>query len=235
MTNEKIIANIERYISTVSKEQQQHFIQGLEMAEKEHKPVKECFSAVSEPIFELAEIVQELKREIKEKAQKETNGNSFVKRSKHITKLLSKCWQEKYQQGFYEEINGVKMQCCLIDGFYAFAFNSELDIPMIEEGKESPFTLTKVIPEYEDFEIIDFDIAEIKTTLKLHKAKKTKTDCVIEVNGKYYNAAYLVNVVDGLSGDVKLYQNTSNANAIDVFTSENGLAVLCPMRKPKNI
>ena len=36
MTNEKIIANIERYISTVSKEQQQHFEQALEIAEKEH-------------------------------------------------------------------------------------------------------------------------------------------------------------------------------------------------------
>ena len=70
MTNEKIIANIERYISTVSKEQQQHFEQALEIAEKEHKPVKKYFSAVSEPIFELAEIVQELKREIKEKAQR---------------------------------------------------------------------------------------------------------------------------------------------------------------------
>ena len=43
MTNEKIIANIERYISTVSKEQQQHFEQALEIAEKEHKPVKKYF------------------------------------------------------------------------------------------------------------------------------------------------------------------------------------------------
>ena len=45
MTNEKIIANIERYISTVSKEQQQHFEQALEIAEKEHKPVKKYFNA----------------------------------------------------------------------------------------------------------------------------------------------------------------------------------------------
>ena len=45
MTNEKIIANIERYISTVSKEQQQHFEQALEIADKEHKPVKKYFRA----------------------------------------------------------------------------------------------------------------------------------------------------------------------------------------------
>ena len=231
MNNEKIIANIERYISTVSKEQQQHFEQALEIAEKEHKPVKECFLAISEPIFELAEIVQELKQEMKENAQKETNGNSFVKRSKLITKLLSKCWQEKFQKGFFEEIDGAKMQCCIIDGVYAFAFNDELDIPTQDT---SPFTLTKVIPEYKDFEVIDFDIAEIKTTLKLHKAKKTKTDCVIEVNGKYYNAAYFINVVDGLGGNVKLHRNPTYI-ATDVFTSENGLAILCPMRKPKNI
>ena len=234
MTNEKIIANIERYISTVSKEQQQHFEQALEIAEKEHKPVKKYFSAVSEPIFELAEIVQELKREIKEKAQKETNSNSFVKRSKLITKLLSKCWQEKFQKGFFEEIDGAKKQCCIIDGYYAFAFNDELDIPMLAENEKAQFTLKNVLPEYKDFEVIDFDIAEIKTTLKLHKAKKDKNDCVIELNGKYYNAEYFINVVDGLGGNVKLYQN-SNKMEVDICTSENGLAVLCPMRKPENI
>ena len=69
---------------------------------------------------------------------------------------------------------------------------------------------------------------------KLHKAKKDKKDCVIELNGKYYNAAYFINVVDGLGGNVKLHQN-SNKMAVDIFTSENGLAVLCTMRKPKNI
>ena len=81
-------------------------------------------------------------------------------------------------------------------------------------------------------EVIDFDIAEIKTTLKLHEAKKDKNECVIELNGKYYNAEYFINVVDGLGGNVKLYQN-SNKMEVDICTSENGLAVLFPMRKPK--
>ena len=105
---------------------------------------------------------------------------------------------------------------------------------MLAENEKAQFTLKNVLPEYKDFEVIDFDIAEIKTTLKLHKAKKNKNECVIELNGKYYNAAYFINIVDGLGGNVKLYQN-SNKMEVDICTSENGLAVLCPMRKPENI
>ena len=105
---------------------------------------------------------------------------------------------------------------------------------MLAENEKAQSTLKYVFPEYKDFGVIDFDIAEIKTTLKLHKAKKDKNECVIELNGKYYNAEYFINVVDGLGGNVKLYQN-SNKMEVDICTSENGLAVLFPMRKPKNI
>lgn len=229
MNKEKIIANIERYVKTLREKEQIYYFSGLENAG--NTPIKEAYKNTPEPIFELAEIVQELKREIKEQAQKEAKGNTFVKRSKLITKLLDKCYNEKFKKGFYEEINGEKMVCCIVDGFYAFMLY-DIDIPMVAEGEEQPFTVNKMIPDYKSFAVCDFDIADIKTALKLHKAKKDKTKCVTEINGKYYNAEYFINVVDGLGGNVKVYQSNSPVQP-DIFESENGIALLCPCRAPQ--
>lgn len=81
MKNEKIITTIERYINTLNE--------------------SEKASA-----FELSAIVQELKQELKEKALKETHGNGYLKRSKLVSKLLSKCFREDMQKAFNEKING---------------------------------------------------------------------------------------------------------------------------------
>lgn len=232
MKKEKIIANIESYVKTLREKEQLYYYSSLENAGD--APIKKAFPNVGEPIFELAEIVQELKREIKEQAQKETKGNSFVKRSKLITKLLEKSYDERSKKGIIEEINGEELQCCIIDGYYAFAFRERLDIPMIEAGTKQPFALQKVLPNYNSFEVRNFDIAEIKTTLKMHKAAKKKEACIIDIGEKCYNAKYFIDVIDGLGGDIKLYQN-KNTLGIDVFESENGIALLCPCRKTKNI
>lgn len=225
MNKERIIANIEHYIGILSNEEKAEYIKAFNYTIDENKKAKEIY-----PIVALAEIVQTLELELKEQAQKETKGNTFVKRSKLITKLLDKSFSEKYKKGFYEEINGEKMVCCLIDGYYAFMLY-DIDIPMLAEGEKAQFTLSNILPDYKSFTVCDFDIADIKAALKLHKAKKDKTKCVTEINGKYYDTGYFINVIDGLGGDIKMYQN-SNPIAADVFESENGLALLCPCRKP---
>lgn len=230
MNKEKIIANIESYVKTLREKEQIYYFSGLENAGE--TPIKKAYQNTPEPIFELAEIVQELKREIKEQAQKEAKGNTFVKRSKLITKLLEKSYNERFKKGFIEEINGEKMKCCIIDGFYAFMLY-DIDIPMIAEGERQDFTVKKAMPDYKNFEICDFDIADIKTVLKLHKAQKDKTKCVVEINGKYYDAKFFIDVIDGLGGDIKMYQNP-NKVAADIFESENGIALLMPCRAPKN-
>lgn len=225
MNKERIIANIEHYISVLSNEEKAEYIKAFEYTIDENKKAKEIY-----PIVALAEIVQELERELKEQAQKEAKGNTFVKRSKLITKLLDKSYNEKYAKGFIEEINGEKMICCIIDGFYCFALY-DIDIPMLAEGEKAQFTLSKILPDYKSFAVCDFDIADIKTALKLHKAKKDKTKCVTEINGKYYDTSYFINVIDGLGGDIKMYQNSSPV-AADIFESENGIALLMPCRAP---
>lgn len=232
MNKEKIIANIETYINTLNEEEQKCFKTVLDVSEKEHKKVKKVYKDLFSPILELAEIVQELRQEIKEQAQKDTKGNSYVKRSKLITKLLDKCYRVQFQTGFFEEMNGEKMQCCIIDAYYAFMFRNALDIPMWGVEGEPSYSVKKLIPDYRDFKQCEYDIAEIRTALKLHKAKKDKNPCIIELNNKCYNAEYFINVVDGLGGDVKMYQDPNEVR-IDVFESENGIAILCPSKKNK--
>lgn len=228
MKKEQIIANIERYVSTLSEADRKTFANALAAAGS--TPVKQIYSPL--PLFELAEVVQELKRELKEQAQKETRGNSFVKRSKLLTKLLATNEREDLQKGFFEEINGEKMQCCIINGFYAFMLKNELDIPMIEESEKQPFTMARCLPEYKHFNKAVFDIADIKTKIKTHKAKKDKTKCTIEISGKYYDAEFFIKVVDGLGGEITLYQST-DLRQCGVFESENGIAILMPCRPPK--
>lgn len=225
MNKETIIAGIEKYVDTLTENEKATYKRALsEFTLADNKDAKEIY-----PIFELVCIVQELQREIKEQAQKEAKGNTFVKRSKLITKLLEKSYNKAFKKGFIEEINGEIMKCCVVDGIYCFALY-DIDIPMIAGGETPKITLKNILPDYKGFDVCEFDISDIKAALKVHKAKKDKTDCLTEINGKYYNTSYFINVVDGLGGNVKLYQS-NNPVRPDVFESENGIALLCPVRK----
>lgn len=201
MKIEKIITSIEKYLNTLNES---------EKAEA----------------FELSEIVLELRQKLKEKALKETHGSTYLKRSKLVSKLLSKCFREDMQKAFNEKINGENVQCCIIDDHYAFAFKNPLDLPMAEESK---FTISKFLPDYSSFDKVEYDIAEIKTTLKLHKAEKKKEKCIIEINKKCYDAQYFINVIEALGEDATFYQS-EKWNSLDVFENKNGIAVLCPCK-----
>lgn len=238
MKNENIIANIEKYVATLDSVKQKDFAYFMKTAETERKSPKKAFAEaikydVANPLIELAEIVFELKAEMKQAEQKAAGGASLVKRTKLLNKLLSKCYRNEFKKAFYEEIKGEKMQCSIIDGFYAFMLRNALDVPTNENG--GSVTISRCLPDYRDFGECSYDIAEIKTTLKLFKAKKDKTEsfCLIKINGRYYNAEYLINVVEILGGAVKMYHNAKNINAA-VFESENGIAILMPCRAPKN-
>lgn len=225
MNKEKIIAGIEKYVETLSDTEKNMYKQSMnKFTLTENKEAKAIY-----PILELTYIVQALKQEIKEQAQKETNGGNYVKRSKLVTKLLGKCYREEFKKAWYEEINGEKMQCCIIDGFYAYMFKNALDIPEIETEAENKYTVKKLLPDYKNFDSCEIDIAEAKTALKLHKAKKDKTRHLTEINGKFYTTEYLINVVEGLGGSVKMYQSDNSVKP-DILESENGLAILCPVK-----
>ncbi len=229
MTNETIIAEIEQYISSLNDDDKSLYSKAFELSDRTAKPIKDLKTNCFFPLFNLAAIVQELKQEIKETELKKAGGNSIIKRTKLIKSLLAKCSKEDFRKGWFDEIENEKMQVCIIDGYYGFAFKNALDIFMDNSPK---FAFKQAIPDYSNFEQIEFDIADIKIKLKLHKAKKDKTTCLIQIKDKWYSAKFFIDVVDGLGGNVVMYQNPK-ANGIDVFKSENGIAVLCPARPPK--
>ena len=228
MKNEQIIANIEKYVATLDAEKQKEFRFLLEGAERNRTPVKKMYANV-DGLIELAEIVQELKAEMKEKELKAKNGDSFAKRNKLVNKLLTKGFDHRFRNAFYKEINGEKLQCCVIEGIYAFMFRNELDLPI---NQASECDLARILPKYKDFEICDFDMVEIRTALKLHNAKKDKPRCLIELNGTYFDAKHFINVIEGLGGNITMYRNPKTINA-SVFESENGIALLMPCRPPE--
>ena len=226
MKKETIIALIDEYVSSLNDSAKKDYTALFDVSNRENKSIKQVFKDYPNAIRNLAIIVQELEQELKDEATKQSKGGSHLKRSKLVAKLLSKCYNDEWKNGFFEEINGEKMQCCVIDGIYGFAFRNPLDIPI---NDFPPCTLKNMLPDYNNFEKCKFDIADIKAQLKLHKTKKDKTPLKIQIGIKFYNAQYFINCVDGLGGDITLYQNPK-VKCIDIFESENGIALLAPLR-----
>ncbi len=232
MTNEKIIATIEKYVESLNDEDRKAYNMAFDISRKDIVPIKDFFDKVGIPVFGLAMIVQELEQEMKKAAQKKVGGSSYVKRTALINKLIAKNTREELRKGWFEEIEGERMQCFLVNGYMAFAFRNTVDAPMNET--DNPFTLMKVLKcRKEDLTECEYDIADIKMQLKLHKARKEKGICEIKVGTKYYDAQYFVNVIEGLGGDVIMLQDSDSWNRMDIFKSENGLAILMPIRPTK--
>lgn len=244
MTPEKIIANIENYITTLTPAEQELCETCLNVAESSGTNVKDIPAIKDsifkyDPVLELVEIIQELKCDIKEKMQKSTKGKSFVTRSKKLTKLMLKNTMGSYKKAVIEEINGIEMQCCIVDGgFYAFVLKEHLDVLMFtsEESKNynNSFHSGKFknsIPPYKDYKIVEFDIADIKAKLSLHKAKKDKTVCEIEIDGTIFNAEYFVNVIDILGENITMYKHPTIINEMVVFENDKGIGLLFPRRR----
>ena len=231
MTNEKIIAAIDKYVESLDEGQKKWYSEAFDISRKENRPIKEAFKNVGIPVLELAIIVQELEEEMKKAAQKKVGGNSYVKRTTLINKLITGNTREEYRKGWFEEIKGERMQCFIANNAtMAFAFRNTVDAPMIDT--ECPFSLNKLINSRQsDLNVCEYDIADIRMKLKLHKARKEK-GCTVKVGNKYYDAQLFINAVDGLGGDAELEQD-NKMTALDILRSEHGFALICPVRPPK--
>lgn len=222
MNKQAIIAGINNYVLSLSKDDQ-----------KAYKYALDCGLSYGYPVAELAGIVQALTQEIKESEQKKTMGSSYTRRSKLAAKLLLTNDQERFKKAFTMNIHGESMQCIMVNGVYAFMLKSMVDVPMFTE-KEKPFVeLERVIPkDYKQYNTYEYDLADMKTKLKLHKTQKDKFQrkktCVFGHNGKYYNMEFFANIIELLGDGATWYKNENN-KGIDVFENENGIAVLCPI------
>lgn len=231
MTNEKIIATIDKYVESLDEGQRNWYSTAFDISRKENRPIKEAFKNVGIPVLELAIIVQELEEEMKKAAQKKVGGNSYVKRTTLINKLITSNAREEFRKGWFEEIKGERMQCFIVNNAtMAFAFRNTVDAPMTDA--ENHLTLNKILNSRQsDLNVCEYDIADIRMQLKMSKARKEK-GCTVKVGNKYYDAQLFINAVDGLGGDAELEQDKV-MTALDILRSDNGFALICPVRPPK--
>lgn len=234
MKAEMIVAKIEEYINSLSREDREAY-DGVMAIKAKHpqESVSTFANALGSPILNLAVIVDELRQEIKEAAIKQTKGNSTLQRIKKINKYLSKN-DDSRPQIKKAWIENEKM--CITNGFTGFMFNEALDGVVV--GDQTDFNLSKCFPDESTYKEITLDIADVKSKIKLHKAKeagkkaKDKTAYQYIIDGHYYNAEYLVDAYEILGGDIVFKQN-DNVFHPAIMENENGKAVVLPIRPPK--
>ena len=226
MKPELIIAKIDGYINSLSKEDRESYDAVLDIITKHPQEKVSSFNqALNNPILNLLEIVIDCKQELKENTIKQTAGNSTLKRIKAVSKYLSSN-QDKYQKAWLQND-----KLAFTNGFTGFMLNEKLDVSIVDEVV---FDLERVFPTI-DLSEVAIDIIDVKTSLKLHKAKqkgmkaKDKTACYYEVSEHWYNAQYIIDCFEILGGNIRMYQ-TSSTVAPAVLESENGKAILLPVR-----
>ena len=191
----------------------------------------------------LAALYNQLQEDYRTEELKKNRGISYAARCKKAQKLiegednanleyLKKSWVEN------------KKQYACIGGYYGFIFDEKnrLDIPISEDP---PKNLTEVLEDISDIKSknktkIDFDRCAIKEQLATWKSaqkgkKKSEKEpsCLINIGAAYYNAQYILNIVDILGAETELYQNSSTPGAA-TFISPLGQAVLMDCRPPKS-
>lgn len=179
---------------------------------------------------DILNIIELAKQEIAEKATKEKHGVSEVRRFKLIVKYLKdagkyntqleKTWiEEEYQ--------------CFSNRFTAFLLKNHFEeLPTVEE---KAINLYECIKDNENnLKYAEFNIADVKAKLKIFKSenKNSKKPCDYDIGKSRYNAKYLIDCYTILGGETIKFRQPKNGKLTpSVFESENGKAIILPIRK----
>lgn len=181
---------------------------------------------------DILKIIEFAKQEIAENTIKEKHGANNLKRFKLIVKYL-KCsgrYSTKYGNTWIED----DLQC-FTNGYTAFLLKNHFDELPISEEKF--INLHEYIKKGEcERQLADFDVADVKTKIKIFKAerKDRKNPCYYELGESRYNAQYLIDCYMILGGEnIKFYQPKNGELIPSIFESENGKAIISPVKKPK--
>lgn len=233
MKPEIIITKIEEYINSLPKESREAYDTVMNIKAKyPQESIKTFVKNNPDKILNLLLIVDELKQELKEAEIKQSKGSSELERIKAINAYLSKNGREEFKKAWIEND-----KMCLTNGYTGFMFNKTLEC--VEISEQSIFNLSKCFPNESNYKETTLDIADVKYQIKLHKAKesekkqKEKTEYTYIINNQYYNAKYLVDSYKILGGDIIFKQGENNLSPA-ILESENGKAIVMPIRKPKD-
>lgn len=142
--------------------------------------------------------------------------------------------KERYQKAAMANIDGREMQCFYMQ-YYAIGlyepneFVEILDDPDLIKAFQR--NLTTQTPE--KYTQIYFNVEDVKAAVEGYKERRTKDvpkSCIIELNNKYYDAQYVLDVISILSMTDGLFYwcQTPAWNHCDYIYSSDGVAVICP-------
>lgn len=179
---------------------------------------------------DILKIIELAKQEITENAIKEKHGASNLKRFKLIVKYLKYAGEcnSRFEKTWIEEDYQ-----CFSNGFTAFLLKNHFE--NLPTNEEKNINLLQCIKDSEnDLQYTKFDIADIKAKLKIFKSenKKHKNSCTYDIGKSRYNSQYLIDCYTILGGkDIKFYQPKDGKLIMSIFKSENGKAIILPIRK----
>lgn len=142
--------------------------------------------------------------------------------------------RELYQKAIMANIDGRKMQCmylshCIIGLYDRNDLIETVENPEAEKLIQRYLT-TKLPDEYDQ---ISFSVDDIKAAQKQWNENRMLTDpkqCVINLNGKPFNAEWVLFVLEVLKNrDSRVSWLSTTVNKADYIETDSGVALLCPM------
>lgn len=175
------------------------------------------------------EIIKLAKLEIKEQVIKEKGGNKELKRFKAVQRYIKNI-EKRCVAGF----NGTREEQdkqCFSDGYTAFILNNKIE--GLPKNEKQNLDLHTVLKDVDANNEINVDINDIKSAFKIHKAKygRKHPTCRYNLGISQYNAEYVLNCYDILGGNIIFKQSQTNELSPAILESENGIAILLPIRK----
>jgi hypothetical protein len=186
-------------------------------------------------VLELAQIGDTLtiiaiaKKEITEAAAKVTGGNTLLKRTRAAAKYIDKC--DEQRRGAWVDSNDQ----LFTNGYTGFFLKSAID-GLQEAPLTAQLELRKCIPDTDKYITIEVNPADVATKLKIWKAENPKAKkygkpCDYDIGESRYNAEYILDCYNILGGQIVFKIPEHGELSPAVLTSENGTAILLPVRK----
>ena len=133
------------------------------------------------------------------------------------------------------EINGKNYQM-FTNGYIGFMLNEPL--PELQQSKQNNgLNMYEFIKDFGNRTLTDIDLSAVKEVItenkKIPLADRNKYPFV-DIGNSRYNAKYLLQCYEILGGDIKFYQDEEKPLQGAILESENGKAMLMPIRKDVN-
>lgn len=188
-------------------------------------------------LYPLFELLYDACVELRDRELRTSKGVSYINRCRKFNKILqmnSKRLDGRYNTAW--RYNGEQV-ITNTQGTVVWFLSKELDIPTVSENTESWAKNVDFI-RYDDTKSVEIacPLAEISACYKTFKASHDRdTRCVIQLGNKLYNAEYVLQAAELLGGEITVYEKPEGYGIPLSIQSENGIAVVYPIKKAKGV